>query len=275
MPEGPEVRRDADQIMEAVGRRAAEHVFFGLDRLKDYEAKLTGLEVRDVEARGKALLVRFEDGWNVYAHNQLYGKWYVRPAGGDPDTNRQLRFAIRNQDHSALLYSASEIHVLRDDELDGHDYLSKLGPDPLDEKVDRQQVLERLQSDDFRNRSLATLLLDQEFLAGVGNYLRVEICFVSGIHPDARPGDCPQDKLKEIAQALVEIPRRAYVYKGTTVDPELAEKLKNAGRPRKDWRRYVYQRDGRPCHQCGSEIVKKKLGGRSGFFCPQCQVELR
>ncbi|HSR68098.1 MAG TPA: endonuclease VIII [Acidobacteriota bacterium] len=275
MPEGPEVKRDADLIMEAVGHRPAQEVFFGLDKLKDYGPKLSGLEVQSVEPRGKALLIRFQDGWNIYTHNQLYGKWYVRPAGAEPDTNRQLRLAIRNDDGSALLYSASQIEVLRDDELDEHDYLSKLGPDPLAGKLNRKQVLERLRDDRFCNRSLATLLLDQGFLAGIGNYLRAEICFTAGLHPETRPSDCSAEQLKRLAEALLEVPRRAYLHEGRTIEPELSRKLEEEGRPAKDYRRYVYKREGRPCHRCGNEIVKKSLGGRSGYYCPRCQKSLR
>ena len=78
MPEGPEIRREADRIGEAlVGHRLVE-VGFGLPRLRRYASMLAGCVVDAVDCRGKALLTRFDNGLTLYSHNQLYGRWYVR-----------------------------------------------------------------------------------------------------------------------------------------------------------------------------------------------------
>jgi endonuclease VIII len=66
------------------------------------------------------MLIRFDNGYTIYSHIQLYGKWYIR----NPKTNRQLRLAIHNENKSALLYSASDIEVLRDEEVPGHPFVS-------------------------------------------------------------------------------------------------------------------------------------------------------
>ena len=179
MPEGPEIRIAADKVADAIAGQVATELFFAFDHLKKYEALLAGEKVTAVTSRGKAMLTKFDNGLTIYSHNQLYGKWMVRPAHDLPDTNRQLRLAIHNEEKSALLYSASEIEVWPEAELDEHPFLSKLGPDALDESVTVAQVAQRLRSDQFRRRRLTSILLDQGFLAGLGTYLRSETLFVA------------------------------------------------------------------------------------------------
>jgi len=123
MPEGPEIRRAADRIERAVVGRTATEVRFSFPHLKRYERRLRGQAVTAVETRGKAMLVQFEGALCVYAHSQLYGRWYVVSKGKLPRTNRSLRFEIDNHDKSALLFSASEIDVLTPAQVERHPFL--------------------------------------------------------------------------------------------------------------------------------------------------------
>lgn len=91
----------------------------------------------------------------MYSHNQLYGKWFVRPAGERPETKRQLRFAVHTTDRSALLYSASEIEVLDESGLETQRYLADLGLDVVDRSVSAARVLERSNDDAFSRRQLS------------------------------------------------------------------------------------------------------------------------
>jgi endonuclease-8 len=227
--------------------------------------------VTAVQARGKAMLTRFANGYNFYSHNQLYGKWIVRDAYDFPVTTRQLRLAIHNEKKSALLYSASDIAVLQDGELDSHPFLSKLGPDLLEPAVTIPQVAERFMADQFRRRRLTSLLLDQAFLAGLGNYLRSEVLFVARVHPSLRPMDCSEAQIGALAEAAVSLTRQSYQTKGITNDVQLAEKLKSAGHSYRDYRFWVFDRDGRSCYNCGTPISKDTIGGRRLYYCPNCQ----
>lgn len=88
MPEGPEIRRAADQIEKALLPLPVGEVSFAFDHLKDYEPQFEGARVEKVETKGKAMLIRFNNGYTIYSHNQLYGKWVVRNAYTYPKTNR-------------------------------------------------------------------------------------------------------------------------------------------------------------------------------------------
>ena len=273
MPEGPEIQLAADKVGAAIIGRPTTAVSFTFDALKKYEPILTGVEVTAVQARGKAMLTRFANGYNIYSHNQLYGIWMVRDAYDFPDTNRQLRLAIHNAEKSALLYSASDIAVLRDGELDSHPFLSKLGPDLLDEAVTIPQVAQRFVANQFRRRRLTSLLLDQGFLAGLGNYLRSEVLFVARVHPSLRPMDCTNEQIGALAEAAVSLTRQSYQTRGITNDIALAEKLKAEGQRYRDYRFWVFDRDGRPCYNCGTAIIKDSIGGRRLYYCPKCQAK--
>ncbi|MDH3534890.1 MAG: endonuclease VIII [Gammaproteobacteria bacterium] len=272
MPEGPEIRLAADRIAAALVGRATTRVAFAFDRLRKFESRLGGRRIVDVRTRGKAILTCFDNGWVIYSHNQLYGRWYVCRNGVVPDTRRQLRVEIHNREQSALLYSASDIDVLHHDELVRHPFLCRLGPDILSDKPDAELILERLRAPEFRNRQLASLLLDQGFLAGLGNYLRAEILTLARLHPSRRPADCSRKQLQKLAGLIIRITHRSYRTRGVTNPPELVKRLMAQGRTaREEYRFNSYGRDGEPCHYCGNPIHSSNAGGRRMYYCPGCQ----
>lgn len=271
MPEGPEIRRAADRIAGAIEGEVVDEVYFAFDALKPWQSVLRGKRVRRVESRGKALLICFEDGPTMYSHNQLYGRWFIRERGVLPRTRRQLRAAIHTRQSSALLYSASEIDVLDDDGLAAHPYLDRLGLDLLAPDATPTLVRRRLEDDRFRRRMLGGLLLDQGFLGGVGNYLRSEILFYAGTDPGRRPMDLDPGERLRFARAALTVTRRAYRTRGVTVEPRQAERKRRQGRPRWEYRHYVFGRAGLDCPRCGDTILKRAVAGRRLYVCPSCQ----
>lgn len=271
MPEGPEIHREADAIRNAVGQSECRYVYFHHDHLKPFEKKLTGRTVQNVSARGKAILIHFEDDLTMYSHNQLYGKWFIKKAGEYPKTNRELRVELRTDQKSALLYSASDIEVLKPDELDEQKYLKNLGPDILDD-LTPEDVYKRAASEKFNGRSFAALLLDQHFLSGVGNYLRSEILFHAGVNPSARPKELDESELEAFSRSVIQISQRAYITGGITADDETVRKAKKSGEKRKQYRHYVFSRDEKPCRECETEIKKVQKSGRRLYLCESCQL---
>ncbi len=159
MPEGPEIRRAADKIARVLEGRQIVDIHFGLDRLKGRERDFQGAEVREIETRGKALLTHFDNELTIYSHNQLYGRWYVVKRDAFPKTNRSLRLALHTRTHSALLYSASDISIWDQFELELHPFLAKIGPDILSPKLTWKEISQRLRNERFHRRTLASLYL--------------------------------------------------------------------------------------------------------------------
>lgn len=272
MPEGPEIWRSADALNEVLAGKPIKDINFAFNELKQYESELAASTISTVKPRGKALIVQFENGMDIYTHNQLYGKWMIHDRGEEPDTNRQLRIEILNSDKAARLYSASDIEILEHNELEKHSYIKKLGPDVVDPDVTLDEVLAHVKDDQFKNRQLATLLLDQGFLSGLGNYLRSEVLFKAGLLPGRKPAKCSEEELEKIANAAITLARRSYQTKGITNDPQRAEQLKEQGVERSSYRHYVFNREGEGCFECGTIIQKIDKGGRRLYFCEKCQA---
>ena len=270
MPEGPEIRRAADRVARAVAGDELEGVFFHFERLKEYEEALRGQFVTAVDTHGKAMITRFSGGLSMYSHNQLYGCWMIRRAGADPNTNRSLRAALRTATHSALLYSASDVDVLDVDGLASHPFLRGLGPDALWPEVEWREIDERLRSKTFFRRQLATVLLDQSFVAGLGNYLRAEILFEAGVLPEVRACDLHPSRRQKLARRVLSVPRRSVETGGVTL-PDAKAKRAAAARGRRRRRFWVFAQAGKPCLRCGVPVQRGVAGGRRIYWCPGCQ----
>lgn len=269
MPEGPEIRRAADRLAEAVAGEPLVHAEFAFPDLKRFEAGLMGRRIESITPRGKALLTRFDHGWTLYSHNQLYGVWKIAAPGERPQTKRSLRVALETARSAILLYSASDVSMWRSDEVESHPFLQGLGPDVLDPALDADTVAERLCAPAFRGRALGGLLLDQGFLAGMGNYLRSEVLFATGLHPAYRPKGLDDGQLARLAQALLDIPRLSYATRGIVqADGMRSDYLADTA---DGFRFQVFARAGEPCPACGTAIERMMTGSRRLYLCPRCQ----
>jgi len=271
MPEGPEIRRVADALQQQIAGRKIDAIRFGLQSLKRWEHRLAGASIKKIETYGKAMVTRLDNGLNIYSHNQLYGRWFFCDTDDYPESKRQLRIAIDCQGKSALLYSASDIAVIDDPALLQHPFLRKLGPDVLDPSITAEHIVERLVSVKYKKRQLGGILTDQSFVAGLGNYLRCEILFYSGLHPEVRSKDLDDKKLQLLARAILDLPRQSYQTAGITNQLADAKKMMEQSASFEDARFYVFRRQGLECYRCGAIIEKDSRAGQPCFYCPVCQ----
>lgn len=262
MPEGPEIRRAADKLEAAVLNKALTEVWFAFPQLKPFEQTLVGQSVERIETRGKALLLHFSNGLTMYSHNQLYGVWRVVNAGETTDTTRVLRVRLQTADKAILLYSASDIEILNGDQMLKHPFLLRVGPDVLDMTLTAEQVKARLLSARFSRRQFSSLLLDQAFLAGLGNYLRVEILWAVGLLAHHKAQSLTLEQLDKLSHALLDIPRFSYNTRGTV------DENKHHGAI---FSFKVFHRAGEKCERCGAIIEKTMLSSRPFYWCPCCQ----
>ena len=275
MPEGPEVRREADRIESAIADAELLCVEFGLPRLQRWQKVLAGSRVTALQTRGKALLTHFDNGYSMYSHNQLYGKWVVGRANRLPASNRSLRVGLHTASHSAVLYSASDIEIMDTRSIGEHPFLRRLGPDVLDGELTWRDVAARLRDPQFSGRSAASLYLDQGFLAGIGNYMRSEILHDALVHPMTRPRDLSLGQIGTLARSTLLISHRAYDQAGVTNRPARVRSLKKLGYPRRDYRFSVFAREGLPCYRCATPITRIEVSSRRLYLCSACQVPVK
>lgn len=262
MPEGPEIRRAADALAAAVIDQPLTEVGFAFPQLKHYRDRLIGERIIAIEPRGKALLTHFSNGLTLYSHNQLYGVWKVVKAGETPETKRDLRVRLETADRAILLYSASDITVGPREEIEQHPFLQRIGPDVLDMTLTVAAVEQRLLSPAFRRRQLGGMLLDQAFLAGLGNYLRAEILWQAELAPQHKPQDLAPETLQRLAEALLAVPRLSYQTRGQVDENRHHGALFSFK---------VFHRSGEPCERCGAMIERTTLSSRPFYWCPGCQ----
>ena len=275
MPEGPEIRRSADAIAQALVGQPITRIEYRVPRLARKARALKGARVTRVYSRAKALLIEFDNGLTHYSHNQLYGEWEIHEGPPGQDDRRTVRVVIATPTHTAILYSATQVDLLPTRDVERHPYIAALGPDVLDATTTPAVVRRQLEDARFRGRSLASLLLDQRFIGGLGNYLRSDILFAAGLRASARPQDLDEEARKRLARAIVDVSRRSYRRGGITNDLARARESKRAGVPFEDYRFLAYGREGAPCWVCGTTIVRSDEGGRGVFHCSTCQPPMR
>ena len=232
MPEGPEIHRAANNIRNAIEGQIITHVECPYATIRGQEHRFLGKEVIRVKARSKAMLIHIGDDV-LYSHNQLYGRWTVRKVSSkERKTNRSLRIKLQTETHIACLWSATDIELLEPWEIEQHPYIARLGPDVADEDVELSAVLEQVKNKKFGGRQLCHLLLDQSFLAGVGNYLRSEILFHAGLNPTRKLNSLTSEEQLQFAESAISTTRLAYVQRGVTVDKDLYDLLREQGMSR-------------------------------------------
>jgi len=232
---------------------------------------LRGRRIESVDRRGKNILIRLAGRRTLWVHLKMTGRflWLPRtepiaahdlvivdflPEAG-ADDGHHLRFNDYRRFGRWRLYP--------DDELDLQEGLRALGPEPS-----------ALSADDFaalcrrRPRRIKAALLDQSFLAGIGNIYADEALYAARLHPLRLTTAMSRRKLRELHTHIVRLLRRAIHLMGTSVDSYSGVN----GRPgRFQSRLQVYGREGKPCGRCGAAIVRRKIGARSAHFCPRCQ----
>ena len=275
MPEGPEVRRAGDKISRALVDKDIVESEFYYERIKNKEELIKNINIKEITTRGKSLLIRFENGWTMYSHNQLYGKWSVNLNTTKIISTRALRVLFKTKKHTVRLWSATDIDLLPTSEEHEHSFLKKIGPDVLDQSCCYDLIEERLTSTRFHKKKASTLMLDQTVFAGLGNYLRSEILFDAKIHPDDRPFDLDKTRITQWAKSIKDISHLAYKTGGFTVSKYLADRNRENGEPRSSYRHAVFMRHQYECLNCKSRIKRKWYGKRKLDFCPNCQIQRR
>jgi endonuclease VIII len=269
MPEGPETHYVADRLNELLTGQPLTEVRFSLPELKKFEKSLKGHSVTDVEARGKALLTGFDNGLTLYTHSQLLGYWDFQEKTPPDTPEGSPRVFLATRSASAALHIAPKVEMWKTTKASTHPFLAKLGPDILDPKVTAQDFIERLRAPQFARRKLAVLLLQQEFAAGMGNYLRSEVLYQARLSPTRTGLSLDTKEAQALAKALLAVARRSYRSKFKGALP--ASSKDYLAQTAKTFRFKVFEREGQPCPVCGGKIVMERLASRRLYWCPHCQ----
>ncbi|MEC7601920.1 MAG: endonuclease VIII [Candidatus Thermoplasmatota archaeon] len=271
MPEGPEIRRAADRISKKIVGKEIHSLTLIYPPIVEFQEILQQSQIESITTRGKAMLIRFDCDLTMYSHNQLYGRWTVNRRSTEMKWNRSLRVEFLTDNFAVRLWSATDIEIIPTSKEEDHPFISKLGPDILDDSCTPSLIFDRLKSKKFCNRNASSLMLDQSFLAGIGNYLRSEILHQSGVHPNAKPRLISDKKLQHWAETTKNLSKLSYDTGGFTVSEKVALAGKQRGEPKRAYRHSAFCRNGLLCHYCDAEIVRIRVANRRLDYCPKCQ----
>jgi endonuclease-8 len=258
MPEGDTIHHAAARIRAVIEGQLPEEILTPQPRHRfdHWPQALAGQRVRSVDAHGKHLFVRFQDGLTLHSHLRMSGSWRVHRVG-----ERWRRAAhrawivIRYDGWEAVQFDGPVLELMRDTRTRTHPQLAALGQDILGERFDTELFLQRLRVADPA-RPIGDALLDQQTVAGIGNVWKAESCFAAAVSPWRAVEDLSDAQVL----MLVGLARERMA---------VSARVGMAARPRT-----VYGGAGRPCPRCATTIRSRAQGenNRVTFWCPGCQT---
>jgi endonuclease-8 len=267
MPEGHTTHRLAAAHQRCFGGSPVA-VSSPQGRFSGAAAKLDGRVLRRAEAHGKHLFHVYDLDLVVHVHLGLYGSFTEAALPVQPPRG-QVRMRLVGSTHWTDLRGPAACELLTVAETDA--MRARLGPDPLRHDAHSNRAWDRIS----RSRApLATLLMDQSVIAGVGNVYRAELLFRHRLDP-LQPGrELREDQWAALWSDLVVLMRDG-VRRGRidTVRPE-HDPIQMSRAPRQDRHGgevYVYCRAGAPCLVCDTAVVTARHVGRNLYWCPRCQ----
>lgn len=217
--------------------------------------RLLGAQILSVDARGKNLLIRFDNGLEVRTHLRMHGSWHrYRPGERWRRAPGRARLVLEVPGTIAVCFDAPVVELFEQRTERLHPSLARLGPDLVGDAFDVDEALRRVRDPAHAGRAIAETLLDQRVLAGIGNEVRNEVLWEARVSPWAATGDLDDAVLREVIGRA-----RSMLRTGAAT----------GRRPRR-----IYRRAGRPCPRCG-ELVRVTHQGRDlprlTFWCTTCQ----
>jgi formamidopyrimidine-DNA glycosylase len=267
MPELPEVEttvRGLAQVLE--GRRIARVEARRPDLRRalpvDLGQRLTGAGVTGLGRRAKYGLIDTDRGDTLVFHLGMSGHWRIDPT----EIGKHDHFLVETDEGRRLALNDARrfgsLDLVRTAELPEWPPFKALGPEPME--IDARELKRRLAG---RSAAIKLLLLDQRIVAGLGNIYVCEALFRAGIHPTRAGGSISLGRLKRLIPAIHDVLAEAIAAGGSTLR-DFASPNGELGYFSKSFS--VYDREGEPC-ACGGTVRRIVQGGRSTFYCPQCQ----
>lgn len=255
MPEGDTLERIARRLQPLIGTQptvTTPHPRTASSRIAD---RLGGAAITGIEARGKHLLITFDNALILHNHLRMSGRWEIAPPGTPPHRRGRPPWLELTTDMLvARQFDGPVLELLTAAQVGLHPALRRLGGDVLDGPLDVDDAVTRARLTE-PGTTVADLLLDQSVIAGVGNVWKSEALFDRRLDPWTRVDILDDAALADLLARAAEM-MQAHVASGA------------ARRPTR-----IYGRARRGCPVCGTRIRSQAQGdeGRVTYWCPSCQ----
>jgi formamidopyrimidine-DNA glycosylase len=270
MPELPEV----ETIVRGLRGRLVGRQFTGVrvgwanliarPAVEEFKHRLVGQRILDVKRRGKYLVVALSGRQSLIVHLRMTGRLLIKNRGDELDKHDHLIFEL--DDGQELRFhevrKLGRVYLVGDED----EVVGKLGPEPLDDDFAPADFAALLSG---RRGMIKPLLLNQRFMAGVGNIYADEALFAARIHPERRADTLTPEEIECLYSAIRQVLCQGIENSGTTLS---AYRDAEGREGRNQEYLQVSRNTGQPCPRCGTPIERTVVGGRGTYFCPKCQI---
>lgn len=273
MPELPEVETVRRSLEEKLKGKAFVGVDVFLEKMfrgiapEEAAAHLNGRKITGIDRRGKYLIINLSGGAALVIHLRMTGQLLYCPPEQEKGKHTHIIFHLNNNCQLRFMDQRQfgKIHLVSARELENLSGLKDLGVEPLSDGFTREFFKKELKK---RRTKIKPLLLDQTFVAGIGNIYADEALFRARLNPERVASSLNPREASRLYLAIREVLIEGIENRGTSIKDYL-DGDGNKGSNQNNLR--VYGREGEPCLKCGRKVERKVIGGRSSHFCPKCQ----
>ncbi len=223
-------------------------------------------EFIDIKRKGKWLIFETNNKY-LLSHLRMEGKFFIKDANKAKGKHEHV--TIYFEDNTTLRYEDTRkfgrMNLVKKEDLETTESIAKQGFEPGDKNLTSSYLMDK-----FKNKRLPikTVLLDQTIISGLGNIYVNEVMFYAKINPLKEAKNISKEECDLIVKGSDEIIREAIKMGGTTIK-SYTSSLGVTGRFQQNLK--VHKREGEACLVCGTIILNIKIGGRSTYYCPECQ----
>ena len=225
---------------------------------KKFREQIAGQKISEVTRRAKYFILQLST-FHLLIHLRMSGDLSIKDSAVPPEKHDRL--VIKLSGDSSLVFNDTRKFGRVWLTADPQTVLGKLGPEPLGRDFTPHWLYAALQK---KNRQLKPLLLDQTFLAGLGNIYTDEALHIAKLHPNAASGSVTVKQAEALHEAIRTVLKEGIRRNGASIDW-----VYRGGEFQNHFR--VYDREGQPCPRCGAKIVRLVVGQRGTHICPKCQ----
>ncbi len=275
MPELPEVETVRKALLLKLQNKKIINItilhnnVFNKNNIEEVKQKIKNQTINDIKRRGKWLVFEL-DNYYLLSHLRMEGKYLYRNKSQKVEKHELVIFNINNE--FELRYKDvrkfGKMELVEKDKLN-ESSLKKLGYEPWDKNLTIAYLKEKYKN---KNIPIKTLLLDQSIIVGIGNIYADEILFLSKINPHTKGKNLTEKNLKDIIENTKKVLETAIKEGGTTIRSYTSEEGVT-GLFQNDLN--VHMKENEPCLVCKTKIKKDKIGGRSSYYCSNCQKEIK
>ncbi|RFB18760.1 bifunctional DNA-formamidopyrimidine glycosylase/DNA-(apurinic or apyrimidinic site) lyase [Bacillus sp. HNG] len=269
MPELPEMETYKNLLQRKLAGHTIKDVEVNREKsinssVADFKNQLIDNKITHIHRRGKHLIFNLASGKALLLHLMLGGLMYIE---SDDDIISRTKQVILSFDSHRLTFIGLRLgylHLLTSKEVE--EEFADLGPEPLEPSFTVQTFQQLTES---KKGKIKSTLVDQQFIAGIGNRYSDEICFAAGLLPTRKLNSLDQSQFLKLHASIRSVLQEGIRY-GGYIDLPLFKGDQLTGGFQGKFK--VHDREGEPCTRCGSVIVKKDVSSRKTFFCANCQI---